>query len=89
MAWVCFTRNLERLVTVRDTQVTATTVAAALEACFVENPGVARYVLDDQGAVRKHVVVFINGEQVRDRSRLSDPVAEDDRIYVMQALSGG
>ena len=89
MPWVRFTRNLERLVAVRDTRVVAVTVRAALDACFVENPGVARYVLDDQGAVRKHVVVFVNGEQIRDRSMLSDPVADEDQIYVMQALSGG
>ena len=84
-----FTRNLDRLVTVRDVEVSAGTVAAALDVCFRENPGVARYVLDDQGALRQHVVVFVNGEQIRDRSRLSDAVSADDQIYVMQALSGG
>ena len=84
-----FTRNLDRLVTVRDVEVSAGTVATALDVCFRENPGVARYVLDDQGALRQHVVVFVNGEQIRDRSRLSDAVSADDQIYVMQALSGG
>jgi len=87
--WVRFTRNLDRLVTVRDVQVAADTVASALDACFRENPRVARYVLDDQGALRKHVAVFVNGDQIRDRRGLSDTVCDDDQIYVMQALSGG
>lgn len=89
MAWVCFTRNLQRLVAVHDTQVSASTVGDALTACFAENPGVTRYVLDDQGALRKHVAVFVNNEQIRDRIRMTDAVTDDDRIYVMQALSGG
>jgi sulfur-carrier protein len=46
-------------------------------------------VLDDQGAVRRHVNVFINGQPVRDRDRLTDPVAPRDEIYVFQALTGG
>lgn len=33
------------------------------------------YVLDDQGAVRRHMVVFVNGRQITDRTRLSDPGA--------------
>lgn len=89
MAWVRFTRNLDKLVEVRDTPVQGATVAEALRVCFEQNPAVARYVLDDQGVVRKHVAVFVNGEPVSDRGGLSDAVGADDEIYVMQALSGG
>jgi sulfur-carrier protein len=46
-------------------------------------------VLDEQGAVRPHMVVFVDGRQVRDRQQLSDPVPRDGEIYVAQALSGG
>ena len=46
-------------------------------------------VLDEQGILRKHVVVFVNGEQVVDRVDLSDPVPEGAEVRVMQALSGG
>jgi hypothetical protein len=46
-------------------------------------------VLDDQGAVRAHMVVFVDGHQIRDRRHLSDPVSPDGEIYVAQALSGG
>jgi sulfur carrier protein ThiS len=46
-------------------------------------------VLDEQGAVRRHVAVFINGELLHDRQRLERPLAGADRVYVAQALSGG
>jgi sulfur carrier protein ThiS len=46
-------------------------------------------VLDDQGTLRRHVAIYVNGRPVGDRVRLTDPVAADDEIYVFQALSGG
>ena len=46
-------------------------------------------MLDEQGALRKHMAVFIDGEPVHDRTGLSDGVAAASQIYVMQALSGG
>ena len=51
--------------------------------------GVCGYVLDDQGALRRHVAVYIGGEAVRDRVKLSDPIGPEDDIYVFQALTGG
>lgn len=64
-------------------------VREALEAVFAENPRARGYVLDDQGALRPHMVVFVNGKQIRDRRGLTDPVPDGGDLYVMQALSGG
>jgi hypothetical protein len=65
------------------------TVRQVLEAYFRANPQVRGYVLDDQGGVRNHVVIFLNRGPIRDRTTQSDPVSEDDAIFVVQALSGG
>jgi molybdopterin synthase sulfur carrier subunit len=46
-------------------------------------------VLDEQNALRKHMNVFVDGEQIRDREQLSDPVPPGADLYVFQALSGG
>jgi hypothetical protein len=46
-------------------------------------------VLDDQGRLRRHVHVFVDGVLVADRERLSDPVGPASELHVMQALSGG
>jgi sulfur-carrier protein len=47
------------------------------------------YVLDDQSELRKHMNVFVDGNRVRDRVHLSDPVPADAEVYIIQALSGG
>jgi hypothetical protein len=56
---------------------------------FRENERARGYVLDEQGKVRQHMIVFIDGEMAQDRDRLSDPVKENSLIDVIQALSGG
>jgi hypothetical protein len=46
-------------------------------------------VLDDQGRLRKHVIVFVDGQLLEDRDQLSDGVEPTSELLVMQALSGG
>ncbi len=89
MTTLSFTPNLLRHVQVSTTQLDGRTVREVLEQYFKINPQVRGYVLDDQGAVRKHVAIFLNQEMIRDRVELSDPVQENDAIFVAQALSGG
>jgi sulfur carrier protein ThiS len=69
--------------------VAGSTVREALEAVFARNPRLRGYLLDDQGGLRRHVVVFVGGEPVIDRERLSDKVSKESEISVLQALSGG
>ena len=89
MPSVEFTPNLARQTTTRTCRVEGATVAEALRAVFDELPALRGYVLDDQGAVRTHVVIFVDGISVRDRKGLSDPLRPDSEVFVMQALSGG
>ncbi len=89
MPRVEFTRNLARQTTAPPCQVEGETVAQALEAVFARHPALRSYVMDDQQAVRKHVVVFVDGTAILDRQHLSDAVRPDSEIFVMQALSGG
>ena len=60
-----------------------------LEALFAVKPGLRGYLLDDQGALRHHVVAFVDGEPVRDKAGLSEPVPPGGEVYIFQALSGG
>ena len=89
MARVVFTSNLQRHVPCPDSEVRADTLRDALQAVFDANPGVRDYVLDEQGELRKHVMVFIDGRRVRDRQRLNDRVHPSSQIFVLQALTGG
>ena len=89
MATVVFTPNLKRHVECPTEEVAGATVRAVLDAVFATNPKLRGYVLDDQGALRRHMIVFVDGNQVTDRDGLSDAVAATSEVYVMQALSGG
>ena len=89
MVKVRFTANLERHIETPAAELVCGTVREALDAVFSSNPMLRSYILDDQGALRRHVMVFVDGEQVMDRSGLSDAVPSSGEIFVMQALSGG
>jgi sulfur-carrier protein len=89
MARLVFTSNLERHVACPADTVTGETVRAALENYFAAHPKVRSYILDEQDTLRRHVVIFVDGRQLRDRQRLTESVEPNTEIYVMQALSGG
>lgn len=87
MPRVVFAPALQRHVAAPVHEVDAATVATALAAVFGIQPALRGYVLDDQGGLRQHVAVFVDGVAVRDRRGLGDPAGSE--IYVAQALSGG
>ncbi|NNE93174.1 MAG: MoaD/ThiS family protein [Verrucomicrobiales bacterium] len=89
MPTIAFSKNIRTHVDVDRTAVAGKTVREALDSVLETQPKLGSYLLDDAGGVRKHVAIFINGESIRDREKLSDAVAESDEIFVMQALSGG
>ena len=89
MARVTFTPHLQRFLDAPPREVTAPTVAAALAQVFAVNPRLRDYVLDERGAVRQHVTIFVDEAPIADRAALSDSVGEQSEIYVLQALSGG
>jgi hypothetical protein len=89
VARVSFTPNLRRHLRTPEAVVPGATVREALSAVFRDHPALRGYVLDDQGRLRQHVVVFVDGEQVRDREGLGDPIGPTSELFVLQALSGG
>ena len=89
MATVRFTNQLERFVRAPTVEADGDTLAEVFEAVFWENPRLRTYIVDEQFQVRRHVAVFVNGEQIKDRGDLNVPVGPKAEIYVFQALSGG
>lgn len=89
MPRVEFTPNLQRHVACPPTTVSGATVREVLAGVFTDHPRLEHYLLDDEGRLRKHMVVFVDGVPARDRDALTDPVTESSEILVMQALSGG
>jgi hypothetical protein len=89
MPVVTFTPNLQRHVSSPRCEVAGATVREVLDAVFAASPTLRGYVVDDRGALRRHMSVFVDGRQVVDRAGLSDPVDARSEVYVLQALSGG
>lgn len=89
MPRVVFTSNLQRHVDCPECQASGDTVHQVLEAVFATQPAVRGYVLDEHGRLRRHMVIFVDGQPLKDREALSDPVGSASEVYVMQALSGG
>lgn len=89
MPLVTFTDTIQRHVACPPTRAEGATLREVLDGVFRQNPRARSYVLDERGAVRKHMVIFVGGRQARDREQLSDPVSAETEIHVMQALSGG
>ena len=89
MPTVRFTQNIQRHVPCPTREVSGSTLRTVLDAYFQENERARGYVLDEQGRIRQHMVVFIDNEMARDRDSLSDPVKPNSTIDVIQSLSGG
>jgi len=43
------------------------------------------WILDERGRIRRHINVFVNGEQSKEET----PVSEGDRVEILPAISGG
>jgi molybdopterin synthase sulfur carrier subunit len=89
VATVSFTPNLNRHLSCPTQAVAATTVRQALQGVFALQPQLESYILDDQGHLRKHVAIFVDGQMIADRIHLTDPLRVDAEVFVAQALSGG
>ena len=89
MASLHFTQNLTRHTDCPTAVLVAGTVAELFDVYFQSWPAVRDYVLDNQGEVRHHVKVLVDGRNLQDRRKLTDHLQPNSEVYVFQALSGG
>ncbi len=73
----------------RKINVPAGSVAEVLQAVNEIAPGFTDYVLDERGALRRHVKLSIDNSLVIDTKNLSDRVKDNGTVYIFQSLSGG
>jgi molybdopterin converting factor small subunit len=72
-----------------DLSLSAPTVRAALEQIGRHHPSLYRSICDETGRVRRHVNLFVNTSDVRDREGLDTPLAPGDVLTILPAVSGG
>lgn len=74
---------------IRRVVVEGGTCRAALEDAFRRHPGLRVHLVDERGALRKHVLCFHNGENTRWSDTFDRPLADGDTLTILQAVSGG
>ena len=90
MPEVKFTHALKRFFPqLKDGESKAKSLSEIISEMDSKYSGLRNYVLDDQGSLRKHVNIFIDGQIIADRTGLSDSFDKDSEIFIIQALSGG
>jgi hypothetical protein len=89
MPTVRFTQNIQRHVGCPTREIPGETIRDVLDGYFRLHEQARGYVLDDQGKLRQHMAIFIDGCQIRDRDDLGDRVPPDAIVDLVQALSGG
>jgi len=90
MATIKFTYALKRFYPDLDTlEIEAADVNTLVHTIDQNYPGIKAYLLDDQGSLRKHVNIFVDGSLITDRTTLLDQLTNRSEVYIMQALSGG
>ena len=89
MPELIFTQQLRRFTDAPTVRTEAVTLRLALAAAFETNPRLRTYILDEQGCLRPHVAVFIDGARLKSRSQLDVALRPDSAVHVLQALSGG
>jgi len=73
----------------RELAISAATVRAALQEIERSHPPLYRSVCDETGAVRRHVNLFVNNDNIRDGAGLDTALASGDILTIMPAVSGG
>ena len=69
-----------------DAEASGATLAAALADLERQYPGIRFRMIDEQDGIRRHIRIFVNGDQVHD---LAHPLDARDEVVIVQALSGG
>ena len=70
----------------REVEASGATLDELLRDLDRRHPGIRFRMIDEQGAIRRHIRIFVNGTQVPD---IAHPLKSSDEIVIVQALSGG
>lgn len=65
------------------------TVGAVLDALVAAHPGLKPRLLDEKGALRRYVNVYVNEDDIRDLDGLATKLAARDAVTLVPAVSGG
>lgn len=90
MPHVSFTSHLQVFFPeLSNCELPGSTVRAVIDELEQRHPGIASYIIEETGKLRRHVNIFVGEEPIHDRQKLSDELQATDQVFILQALSGG
>ncbi len=69
--------------------VSGATVSAVIEALEAQHPGLRERILDEKGAVRRFVNIFVGEDDIRFLKQLDTPVGDSTELSIVPAIAGG
>jgi molybdopterin converting factor small subunit len=72
-----------------EVEATGTTVGAVLESLDADYPGIRGRILDDSGALRRFVNVYVGDDDVRFIGGLEAQVPDGGKVSIIPAVAGG
>lgn len=70
-------------------EIEAATVGEAINELQTRFPGIKERLLDENGAVRRFVNVYVNEEDIRFLQNQNTPIKNGDEISIIPAIAGG
>jgi molybdopterin synthase sulfur carrier subunit len=70
-------------------EVTGSAVGDVVSKLIADYPALQTNLVDEDGAVRKFVNIYLNDEDIRFLEKLETPVAEGDELAILPAVAGG
>jgi sulfur-carrier protein len=70
-------------------EVSAGTIGAAITELQSRYPGIKERLLDETGAVRRFVNVYVNEEDIRFLQNQQTPIKDGDEVSIIPAIAGG
>ena len=72
-----------------EVELTAGDVSECISNLEHNYPGVKARLYDDNGEVREHIDIYLNGDNIRSLDGLSTPLKEGDEIDILSAFAAG
>ena len=70
-------------------EVSAGTVGGAITELQSRYPGIKERLVDENGAVRRFVNVYVNEEDIRFLQNQQTPLKDGDELSIIPAIAGG
>lgn len=89
MARIAFTPHLRAVGPTQAAAYPGETIREVIAAVAEDFPRLPGYLLDDQGRLRKHIAIFVDGRLAPRDLALDRRLRPETDVFVFQALSGG